>query len=273
MLHEKIKLSEKYPNCTLTTYVCDGATKIAPRPAMIVCPGGGYRILAPHEGEPVVRQYLAAEMNVYLLEYTLNEEATDFAPLIQAALAVKYVREHAEAHNTNPDKIFIGGFSAGGHLAASCGILWNSAPVREALGIDEGKAPEGINRPNGMVLGYPVISGGQFGHLGSFKKLTGKEDPTAEDIRPFSLEYHVDSTTPPAFIWHTTTDRSVPIQNSILLMEALAANKILFEAHIYPEGVHGSALGTVETSEGIPERVVEHVRTWMPLCVKWIKTI
>ena len=275
MINKTITLSDKYPNCTLTTYVCDNDPfmKMPPRRAMIVCPGGGYRMLAPHEGEPIVRQYLAAEMNVYLLHYTLNEEAVDYAPLIQAALAIKYVREHAKEHNTDPEKIFICGFSAGGHLAASSGILWNSAPVRAALGIDEGKAPEGINRPNGMVLCYPVISGGEFRHKGSFCKLTGKDDPTDEDREPFWLEHHIDSTTPPVFVWHTNTDRSVPIQNSIILMGALAANKVPFEAHIYPEGVHGLSLGTVETSCQNPDNIVEHLQTWMGLSIRWIKTI
>lgn len=275
MIYETIQLSERYPDCTLTSYVCDinAEMKVSPRRAMIVCPGGGYSCLSEREAEPIVRRYFGAEMNVYLLRYSVKEKAADFAPLIQSALAVKYVREHAAEHNTDPDKIFICGFSAGGHLAGSCGILWNSKPVRDALGITEGKTPEGINRPNGMVLSYPVITGGEYRHAGSFKRLCGKDDPTDEERDVFSLEKHIDDTTPPAFIWHTVSDTCVPVENSILIMGAYAMKKRPFEAHIYPEGPHGLALATEETACFRDNYIIEHLQNWMDLSIAWIKTI
>ena len=273
MIYETIRLNEKNPDCTLTCYVCDQELPIAPRRAVIVCPGGGYGRIVAHEGEVIARKYFGAEMNVYILRYSVGEKAVDFAPIIEAALAVKYIREHAKEHNTDPDKIFISGFSAGGHLAAACGILWNSAPVRAALGIDEGKAPEGINRPNGMILGYPVISGCKFGHLGSFQRLTGKENPTEEEIRPFSLEIHVDETTPPVFVWHTFADNVVHIKNSIMLIDALTDHGIPFEAHIYPEGIHGLSLANEASSGNRPIKVLEHVQTWMDLSIRWINNV
>ena len=224
MIYEKILLSEKYPDANLTVYVSGNPyTNFAePRAAVIVCPGGGYSFVSPREAEPVVKKFFAEGYNVYLLNYSVGEKARDFAPLIEAALAIKYVRENAASHKTDPNRIFIIGFSAGGHLAASSGILWNIKPVRDALGITEGKAPEGINKPDGMILSYPVITGGQYRHKGSIANICGKADPTDEERDVFSLEKHVDATSA-RFIWHTVTDKSVPIQNT-LLIDAYVAN-------------------------------------------------
>jgi acetyl esterase/lipase len=272
MIYEKVKLSEKYPDCTLTVYAADDSADmcIKPRNAVIVCPGGGYDFLSPREGEPIVKKFFGAEMNVYLLEYSTKQRAADFAPLIESALAVKYVREHAKEHNTDPDKIYVCGFSAGGHLAGSCGILWNIEPVREALGINDGSAPEGINRPNGLILSYPVISGGEYRHPRTICNVTGKESPTDEERYVFSLEKHVDQTTPPIFVWHTMTDNLVPVQNTLLLANACVERKVPIEVHIYPEGPHGLGLATEFTSAAKPALELEHVRTWIDLAIRWI---
>lgn len=274
MIFKTVELLEGHPECTLTVYACDEAenAKHAPRAAMIVCPGGGYHGLAAYEGEPIARKYLGEGLNVYVLKYSLDDNAKDFIPLIEAALAVKYVRENASEHNTDPNKIFITGSSAGGHLAASSGVLWNIEPVRKALGIDKAPELEGINRPNGMVLSYAVITGGAYRHAGSFKYLTGKQEPTDEERDVFSLEKHVDSTTPPAFIWHTANDPVVPVQNALLFADAMADNKIPFELHIYPNGPHGCALSTDETGCCKTDRVIPEVASWFDLSVAWIKS-
>ncbi len=273
MIYETISLWKEHPEATLTSYVCDNAPelKMPPRPAMIVCPGGGYSKLAPRESEPVVRVYFQAGMNVYLLRYSICENAKDYAPLIEAAMAVKYVREHAEEHNTDPERVFISGFSAGGHLAASAGILWNIPEVRDALGISEGKVPEGINRPTGMVLSYPVITAGKYAHKNSIRQLCGTPEPTEGQAKRFSLEFHVDSTTPPVFLWHTFSDATVPVQNSLLLMNALLEHGIPFESHIFPEGVHGLSLANEQSFSARSDLLVPHVQCWSELSVKWIR--
>lgn len=271
MIYQTLGLSEKYPEATLTTFVCDPEPAVAPRPALIVCPGGGYNALAHRESEPIVRRFWAEGFNVYLLKYSIGERAKDFAPLIEAALAIKAVRERAVQDNTNPNKIYIIGFSAGGHLAASAGTLWNLPVVRDAVGVTDGSAPGGINRPDGMVLCYPVITGGKFAHRGSMRRLCGLEEITEEDTAPFSLEKHVDSTTPPAFLWHTFTDPAVHIQNSLLYMNALAAANVPFEAHIFPEGPHGLSLCNTETSEMTERLLNPHAECWAELAAKWIK--
>lgn len=108
------------------------------------------------------------------------------------------------------------GFSAGGHLAASLGVHWREL---------------GLPRPDGMILGYPVITAGKYAHCGSIQNLAGSDDPGW-----YSLETQVTADTPPAFFWHTVTDPEVPVQNSLLLAGALSAAGVRYEMHLYPAG-------------------------------------
>lgn len=273
MFYKKFSLSNEYPDASLTAYVCDKSPFTKPRPAVVVCPGGGYEILSPREAEPVVRRFFGEGFNVYLLEYSIKENAKNYAPLIEAAMAIKLVRERAEEDNTDPKKVFILGFSAGGHLAASAGTLWNIKPVRDALGITSGECPEGINRPDGTVLCYPVITVGEFTHKGTAHRVSGHEVLTEEDIAAFSLEKNVDATTAPAFIWHTVSDASVPVQNTLMYISALAQAHVSFEAHIFPEGPHGLSLCNEQTCEGQERLLAPHNEVWAELAVKWIKEL
>lgn len=259
-------LDERYPDCTLTTYIHEpyAELQIPTRRAIIVCPGGGYGGLSEREAEPVALQYFAAGLNVFILRYSVREKAANNAPLVESALAVKHVRDHAAEYFIDPAYVFITGFSAGGHCAAMCGTLWNDPVVREALGIDRGEAPEGINRPTATVLCYPVITGGPYAHRGSIDNLCGYPSAGTEGADRFSLELHVDATTPPAFIWHTFNDEGVPIQNTLLYANALAAAGVSFEYHVYPDGVHGLALCNRETSVGM-------ARFDNPVCSGWLK--
>ena len=273
MRTETLVFDPRYPDCTLTSYIHDPHEElnISTRRAIIVCPGGGYQFLSEREGEPVALRYFAAGLNVFVLRYSIREKAAGDAPLIESALAVKYIRDHAEEYFVDPSYVFITGFSAGGHCAAMCATMWNDPAVREALGIDRGEAPEGINRPDGMVLCYPVIVGDdKFTHLGTRNTFCGTEEPTEEDKARFSIDLHVDDTTPPAFIWHTFTDPYVPVENSLALMNAMAKQEIPFEAHIYPHGVHGLSLCNEEVSEGREDRLEPHAAGWIDLAIKWI---
>lgn len=271
MIHETVALWEKHPEATLTSYCITNHAelKLKPRRTVIVCPGGGYQMLSEREAEPVVCKFLAEGFNVFLLRYSVKPLAHSYAPLIEAGMAIKYIRENAERFNTDPSYIFICGFSAGGHLAASAGTLWNIEPVREALGISSGNAPEGINRPTGTILCYPVITGGEKAHKGSIKNVSGCDPLTEEAISAYSLELHVDPTTSPAFIWHTFSDRTVPVENSLLYASALTANKVPFELHIYPEGTHGLSLCNEWTSSQNPDKIEPHCENWIELAIKW----
>ncbi len=271
MIYTTFPLSKKYPDATLTSYVADKQIKHAPRAAVIVCPGGGYETISSREGEPIAKKFFAAGFNAYILSYSICEHARDFAPLIEASLAIKAVRERAKEDNTDPERIYICGFSAGGHLAASTGTLYNIKPVRDALGITDGLVPEGINRPDGMILGYPVITAGEFANKGSIQRVSGHDAPTDEDIAQFSLELHVNENTPKTFIWHTFTDTVVPIENTLLFISALARAKVPFESHIFPAGVHGLSLCNAETAEGKEKYIVPHAECWIDLAIRWIK--
>lgn len=142
MINKTFELSPDYRGATITAYIVDNTPelKLAPRRAVVVCPGGGYHFLSDREAEPIVMQFLAKNMNVFLLRYTVGQQKTEtsagavgYAPLIEAGLAIKFVRDHAEEYGTDPSKVFILGFSAGGHVAASAGTLWNIPEVRDAI--------------------------------------------------------------------------------------------------------------------------------------------
>ena len=281
MLHKTIALSEQYPGATLTTYVSDDPAelKMPPRKAIVVCPGGGYHFLSAREAEPFVKKFLGVGLNAFLLRYTVGMKgehgeghpgAADYAPLIEAALAIRHIRENAKEYNVDPDQIFIIGFSAGGHLAASTGILWKEDAVQKALGASA-DAPTEIGKPNGMILSYPVITAGPHAHKGSFHRLCNTTTPTDEELDRFSLEKHVDETSAPFFLWHTFTDKTVPIQNALLLAAAYTEKKLPFELHIYPEGVHGLALANEDTMAKNPVLVVPHAQSWIDLAIRWIK--
>ncbi len=266
MLYKTIKLSEKYPGASLTTYVSDDTSELnmPRRRAVVVCPGGGYRFLSNREAEPIVKMFFAAGLNVFLLRYTVGPEAANYAPLIEASLAIKHIRENADEYNIDPAYVFICGFSAGGHLAASTGTLWNIPEVTAELG----NAPENINRPTGMILCYPVI---MYTHKGSFHNLCGTTEPSDEQINRFSLEKHVSPQTPPAFIWHTFTDKTVIVENSLVFAQKLRENDVPFELHIFPDGCHGLSLANDETCSQKANLIVPHVQCWIDLAIRWVK--
>ena len=269
MLSKVIRLNENYPNATLSLFVHEEES--SPRPAVIICPGGAYFSLAEREADPIANFYYNQGFNAYVLRYSISPAPMRYNPLIELSFAIKFVRENSDAHNTAPNKILTCGFSAGGHLAASGGILWNIPEVRDALGITVGTTPEGINRPDGMILSYPVITAGEYYKNNfSIQNLSENKNYSDEDIERFSLERHVDSTTPPMFIWHTAADTGVPVKNAMLLVDAYVQNGLSFEAHIYPHGPHGLSLATEETKENNPDWVNPHAATWTALSVMWI---
>ena len=256
------------PEVSLYAYVHD--EKSEPRPAVIICPGGSYRYHAPREAEPVANFYYDNGMNAFLLRYSVSDKAADYAPLIEVSMAVKHIRENAEKYNVNPDKIVVCGFSAGGHLAGSAGILWNIPEVRDAIGVTDGSAPEGINRPNGIILCYAVITAGEYTHAKSIQNIAGKLDYDENDVKRFSLELHVNEDSSPLFIWHTLGDKGVHIKNPLQLIDAYAEKGVPFEAHIYPNGPHGMALCNKVTFDGKPDLLSDHNGTWKDLSVMWI---
>ncbi len=271
MLYENIHICPARPEVTLTSYVTlSDELALTPRRAVVICPGGGYRFRSDREAEPIAYQFMAAGHAVFILNYSVADKAADFAPLTEAALAIKYLRENSERYNISPSHIYILGFSAGGHLAASAGTLWNHPRLRAALGVDSGASPEGIGRPDGMILCYPVITAGEKCHRGSIERVSGDTELCEQTVALWSLENQVDSTTPPCFIWSTVTDKVVPVENTLLFINALQKNGISYEAHIFPTGAHGGALCNEFTCSQKSVHINKHNDIWITLALRWL---
>lgn len=231
------------------------------RPAILILPGGGYAWCSKREADPVAMQFLQAGYNVFTLYYTCRSDETvpalRWQPLTDAAGAILHIRRNAEQFGTDPAKIAICGFSAGGHLAASTAILWDAEPVQKALGIHGTEA-----RPDAVVLSYPVITAGEYRHDGSIVNLCGDD----ADLRAtMSLENQVRDGLPPFFVWHTVEDPSVPVQNALMLAGALTAHKVPLELHLFAHDGHGTSTCTREVNT--PNK---HNSAWVALCTDWL---
>ena len=213
------------------------------RPAVIVLPGGGYSGLANHEGEPIALRLAAQGICSFVLMYSVKPSGAVFPQaLCEALTAVKFVRDHAQEYGIDPNNISTLGFSAGGHLCACTGTLWDHPCLDGYL---EGNRQ--AYRPDKIVPCYPVISSdATFGHKGSFVNLLGRssyEDITEEEHRLLSLENQVREGSSPAFLWTTFEDTCVPPLNAIAFASAYIRCKIPCELYMYPHGYHGIGLG------------------------------
>lgn len=255
-------------NAKLVSYILDNSDEIEPnrrRPAVILCPGGGYVMTSDREAEPQAIQMLAAGFQAFVLRYNVAPARFPVA-LLELAEAVKTVRANAEAWHVDPDKIIVGGMSAGGHVAASLATMWNCDLVKSY----HYQAAE--IKPNGLLLGYSVLTSGPLAHRGSFDALLGdkKDDPIA--LAEVSLEKRVTADTPKTFLWHTAADDTVPVENTLLFASALAAHKVPFEVHIFPNGGHGLSLGTAETAiNGNGYGIEPDITPWVSLFITWAK--
>lgn len=205
------------------------------RPAMLVIPGGGYCMVCHVEGEVVAEQFYLRGMNVFVLTYTtditMSVPLMD-QPLADASRAIRYIRANAERFKIKADKLSIAGFSAGGHLCATVATHYADAkdpdPKYDAVS----------NRPDSVVLGYPVITSGEFTHIYSIQSLIGYT-PSQELLDYYSLEKQVTPDTPPCFIWQTVEDDAVPIENSMYFAEACRKAKVPYAYYAFPHGRHG----------------------------------
>lgn len=271
---ESLPIYPALPDCSLTLYRHEELTENAPaRRAVIVCPGGGYVELSKREDEIIALQYAAAGFQALVLRYGVGKNAANYTPLKQACCAIRYLREHADEFNIQPDRIFITGFSAGGHCAAAASTMYKHDAVKEAFLEYFGDDNVTLGRPDGSILCYPVISSGIYGHRGTFLMLCGDSNATDDAMREFSTELWVDADTPPAFLWHTSTDEAVPVQNSLLYSMALLTHKIPVECHIYPHGVHGLALCDERTWVGNPAFLSPAALPWIDHAIRWARQL
>ncbi len=241
---------------TLTSYILTPSeVEWTVRPAIVICPGGGYSFTSAREAEPIAMKFLSAGFHCFVLDYAIEPSGWP-AACCELSKAIAYVRSIADENGIDKTKVFVCGFSAGGHLAASIGVHYDKEIVRRFSGVTDLE-----NKPNGMILCYPVISDHDT-HMGTYNRfVAGRE----EVKQFFGLENHVTKDTPKTFIWHTFEDTSVPVVNTVRFLSALVENGVQCEAHIYPRGRHGLSLATKVTGEERPE-----LCDWIDKAISWV---
>jgi acetyl esterase/lipase len=242
---------------TLTPYLPDPAK--ATGAAIVICPGGGYGGLAPHEGVQYARFLNEYGIAGFVLKYRLGSSGYRHPAMLQdAGRAVRLVRAQAGEWKVDPKRIGIMGSSAGGHLASTLLTHFDAGKADATDPIERQSS-----RPDLGILCYAVISLGEFGHRGSMHNLLGP-DPSPELVRLLSNELQVTKETPPCFIWHTYEDNAVPVENSLQFAEALRKAGVPYDLHIYQKGQHGIGLGA---SDWNPEK--RH--PWTRDCIFWLQ--
>ena len=269
MIFKRIQLDPERADVYLDVYVADKTIKYT-RKAILVIPGGGYGcVCSDREGEPIAMAFMPYGYNAFVLHYSVAKTRAFPGQLIEASLAMKHIRDNAEEYGIDPERVFVTGFSAGGHLCASLGTMWHKKEIYEAIDM-----PYGYNRPTGMMPVYPVITADpRYSHAGSFKNLLGTDTPTQEELDACSIEKQVDERSAPAFIVHTSNDQLVNVRNSLLLANAYAEQGMKFELHVYPDSPHGAALGNAITAQGNEKWDNPEIAKWIAQAAAWADQI
>ena len=251
MVHMTVPGSE---NATLEGYILDCAISLGQsqkRPAVLVCPGGGYMYCSPREAEPVALAYAARGFHAFILRYSVGWEAGGFKPLREVSWAIGYLREQAEQWHIDPEKIVVCGFSAGGHLALSVGLMAE-------------------NKPNAMVLGYPAASAPNLPGMNfMLKLLEGKQDVTDADGEKYDLVSQITADAPPVFIAATAQDLLTP-HGALPIAKKYSDLGKQYELHIFQYGPHGYALANEVTADGSSNNADPAFEKWHELSVQWI---
>ena len=241
---------------TLTPYLPAGAN--ATGAAMVICPGGGYAHLAPHEGNDYALWLNQQGVTCFVLKYRLGSNGYRHPAMLQdAARAVRWVRAHAADYKVDTHRVGIMGSSAGGHLASTL-VTHFDAGNSNATDVIEQQS----SRPDLGILCYAVISFGEFAHKGSRENLLGKT-PDPELVKSLSNELQVSDQTPPCFVWTTFEDKTVPMENSLLFASALRQHHVPFDLHVYQKGPHGMGLAD--------KPPFNHPHPWAADCLVWLR--
>ena len=244
----------QYPDATLEGYILDCKMPLGQdtaRPAVVVCPGGGYLYCSDAEAEPVALRYTASGFHAFILRYSVGRNAAGFAPLKQMDWVVGLLRENASRWNIDPNKIIACGFSAGGHLALASGAM-------------------GENKPNAMVLGYPVASAPCLPGMDfMLKLLSGKETVTPEDAVAFDLIPKITKEAPPVFLMATAEDGLTPY-GSLAIANRYSQLGLGYELHVFQYGPHGYSLADETSATGSSQKINPSFANWHKLSVDWI---
>lgn len=270
---KKIHLKDYFPflgenGCDpiLTTYIQYNMTEMKQetrkRPTLLICPGGGYGMCSQRESEVVALAFLPFGMNAVILNYSVAPHRFP-TQIREVAAVMELLYEKQDEWHVDTEKITIIGFSAGGHLAAHYSTSFDTPEVREVF-------PESKS-VNGSILSYPVIIPDKNRcHEGSFRNLTGEYPLSDESYKRFSLDNCVDENTPPAFIWHTSFDKCVPVESSLRYASAMATNNRPFELHVYPYGDHGGSTFDAQSLYEVND-IANYNSRWVQEAGKWLK--
>lgn len=241
---------------TITPYL--PAATNATGAAMVICPGGGYEHLAPHEGNDYALWLNQHGVTCFVLKYRLGSNGYHYpAEFLDVTRAMRWVRAHAAAYKIDPKRIGIMGSSAGGHLAATLLTHFDLGDKNSDDPIEQESS-----RPDIGILCYAVITMGKYTHQGSKENLLGRH-PYPKLVKLLSDESQVTPQTPPCFLWTTFEDKTVPMENTMMFAEALRKNHVPFALHIYEKGGHGMGLAD--------KPPFTHPHPWAADCLFWLK--
>ncbi len=239
-----------------------------PRPAIIICPGGGYEFLSEREADPVAIAFQRFGFNTFVLRYSIREHSAFPQPVVDAARAVRWVRRHADELRVDPHRVAVLGFSAGGHVTAMLGTLHDHPDVLAAerdeyprLAAAGVAANEGLldhpSRPDAIVPCYAVFHDDWSGADG-YRRIMGTNCLAA-----------VGAHVPPSFVWTTGEDATVPPTQSLRFVTALSEHGVPFEYHHFAHGAHGLSLADrlVNHLADVPE----NAHSWVELCARWLR--
>ena len=246
-----------HPEATLEGYILDCELSLGQsqdRPAVVVCPGGGYLYCSPREAEPVALRYAAKGFHAFILRYSVGWDAAGFAPLEEVSWVIGHLRENAAQWHIDPNKIVTCGFSAGGHLALAAGV-------------------KGENKPHAMILGYPAVTTPNH-PMSNFmvKLLAGKKEVTDEDCAEFSLEKFITKDAPPVFLAASAEDGLSPF-GALLVANTYSRLGKPYELHMFQHGPHGYSLADETTADGSSQVLNSSFAQWHQLSVDWLYRI
>lgn len=267
MTHEEytINVEGSLKGAKLVTYIKDPSEKFRSNvhPLILICPGGGYGYTSDREAEPMAFAFLAMGYHAAVLRYSCAP-AEYPTQLLELAQSVALVKDYADEWGVS--QIVVIGFSAGAHVAASLGTSWNDIMLADKL-----KRDNQDFKVDGMMLCYPVITSGEFAHRGSFNNLLGSRANDPEWLDKVSIEKHITSDMPECFVWHTYTDKSVPCENSLMLVSALRRAGVPCEYHLYPVGEHGLGLANITTAMADEKSIQPECQGWIELARTWLE--
>ena len=298
MLHQTIDLNPQ-KTATVTTYVLDSEISYnvkKKRPAMIICPGGGYLMTATKEGEAVAVEFLGKGYHTFVLRYStyfqdrmtdidivpkINKSARYPQQVLELMETIHLLHENAEIWQIDTSNIFILGFSAGGHIAATLGNNWKNVTFLKQLSFSPNNDEL---KPKGIILGYPMIRGDFEAYIldnapdsqmikyqtkYTYDCLFGTPHPTKEQIDLTDMTTSINPDTPPTFVWTTRNDQIIDSMVTTKYIERMCDQQLECEYHLFEDGPHGLSLANSLYSK-VEEEINLEVSMWIPLVINWL---